>query len=96
MSERSPEFFELGSSVIYQALDDEVILLNLTNQQYYGLDEIGADMWRLLLEHRSIDSAVAHLHRIYDADEETLRRDVVSLSGELVAAGLLSRVPLSQ
>jgi coenzyme PQQ synthesis protein D (PqqD) len=89
MVEIDPEFVELGNSVIYHTLDQEVVLLNMATQQYYGLDSVGADMWNTLLEHRSLGTAAARIQESYEVDPETARADLHSLVRQLVAAGLL-------
>ncbi len=81
----------IGDSVIFQALHDEVVLLNLEEHEYYGLDSVGADIWRLLLEHGSVEGAAKALLSVYDVDEQTARTDVRTLVDELMASGLLKK-----
>ena len=45
MSQVHPVGFEIGESVIFQKLNDEIVVLNLENQNYFGLDNVGAEMW---------------------------------------------------
>jgi hypothetical protein len=80
---------EMTDSVVFQALQDEIVILNMDNQEYYGLDSVGADAWRLLLEHKNVSEAAKRLHDMYDVDEETARNDLEDLVSELLRAGLL-------
>ncbi len=89
MSGPIPESVDIGDSVIFQELHDEVVLLNLTQHEYYGLDSVGAEMWQLLLKHRNVAEAAKSIQGIYDVDEQTARRDIEALVEQLVAAGLL-------
>jgi len=89
MSDTLPGKLEIGDSVLYQALHDEVVLLNLANQRYYGLDDVGSRMWKSLLENGSVTQATAHLCEIYDAEETVIRTDLEVLVRDLLAAGLL-------
>jgi hypothetical protein len=91
MSDQTLPSVEMSDSVIFQTLHDEIVLLNLTEHEYYGLDSVGADVWQLLLKHGNIADAVKSLQTIYDVDEETARRDVKTLVDELVASGLLKK-----
>jgi hypothetical protein len=95
MNDQIPASVEMGDSVIFQTLHDEVVLLNLTQHEYYGLDSVGADAWQLLLKHRNVADAASALQALYDVDEQTARRDLETLVKELLAAGLLknSEVP---
>lgn len=92
MDEHTHETVDIGDSVIFQALHDEVVLLNLVNHEYYGLDSVGADVWQLLLKHRSVTEAAKALQGMYAVDEEMALRDVRKLVDELLASGLLRKV----
>jgi hypothetical protein len=80
---------EPGDDVIYQALQNEIILLNLKSQQYFGLDDVGSAMWKLLVEQGDLESVAARISAEYDADETTVRDDLHILIGRLLDAGLL-------
>jgi hypothetical protein len=84
-----PAYVEIGDSVIYQTLEGEIVLLNMANQQYYGLDNVGADVWRLLLEHRSTAAVENEMRKVYAVDAVSVRRDLQILVRELLGAGLL-------
>jgi hypothetical protein len=81
--------FEIGEDVFFQPTQDEVVLLNLKNQQYYGLDSMGARIWNLLLEHRNIDAVADRLCEEYDVDRDRALSDVESMVSDFFAAGLL-------
>jgi hypothetical protein len=80
---------EKGDDVIYQALQNEIVLLNIKNQQYFGLDDVGSDMWKLLVEHGDVETVADRLSAEYDVDRATLREDLEVLIRNLMAAGLL-------
>lgn len=91
MSEHTSVGVELGDSVIFQALHDEVVILNLNVHEYYGLDPVGADIWKLLLKHGNVADTVKALQTLYAVDEETAIKDVGKLVSELLASGLLKK-----
>jgi hypothetical protein len=78
------------SDILYEVLEDEVVLLNLSTERYYILDDIGTRMWQVIVEHRSLDKAVQQLMSEYDVDETTLRRDLTTLIDQLVEHKLLA------
>lgn len=83
--------FAIPEGVLARQVDDEMVLLDLESEQYYGLDRVGADIVSRLTcepEHE----AVAALCRDYEVDDAILRTDVERLVAELLAAGLLTRV----
>ena len=94
MAELLPESVEIGDHVIFQKLNNEAVVLNLTTQDYYSLDDVGTDMWNLLLEFGKLETVVGRLVTIYDSDSATLRNDLGSLVQRLIGSGLLK--PSSQ
>ena len=70
-------------------LDGEAAVLNLKTGVYYGLDEVGASVWKLLAEPRRIDEIVDALIGEYEVDREACLRDVMALVGELAVRGLV-------
>jgi len=85
----SPARVEKGDDVIYQALQNEIVLLDMKTQQYFGLDDVGSDMWKLLVEHGEVETVVDRLSAEYDVDRATVRKDLEVLIQNLMAAGLL-------
>ncbi len=84
---------EISDAVIYQEVLDEVLLLDLDSQKYFGLDSVGADVWKLLKEHGDSEAVVRGMQVSYRVEEDQLRTDVGVLVGELVAAGLVRVAP---
>jgi len=89
MSTTLPENVHIGDSVLYQTLQDEVVLLNMENQQYYGLNDTGARMWKLLMEFKNLEKVSERLGSSYDVDPTLLRADFERLVSELLQRGLL-------
>jgi hypothetical protein len=79
----------IGEDVLFQQLEDEVVLLNMSSQQYYSLNEVGSRMWELLMELHEPNAVVDRLHQIYDVDKDVLRADLDRLVADLNGAGLL-------
>jgi hypothetical protein len=92
MNDTLPPKVEIGESVLYQELQDEVVLLNMTNQRYYGLNDVGAQMWKSLLELGDIAAAAQCLGGSYAVEESVIRADLEGFVRSLLAAGLLRSV----
>jgi hypothetical protein len=84
-----PSRVEIGESVILQRLNDEAVLLNMSNQQYYGLNDTGTRMWELLMELGEPSKVVTQLQEEYSVPQAKLQADLETLVGELLQAGLL-------
>lgn len=75
--------------VLIRQIENESVLLNLQNERYFGLDEVGTRMWTSLIGAGSIQAAYEELLAEYEVDHETLRRDLRKLISQLVGSGLL-------
>jgi hypothetical protein len=91
MADDLTENIRIGDSVLYQELEDEVVLLNMENQEYYGLNDVGARMWKSLMETGNVAATADLLSRLYQAEGTVIRADIESLVRDLTAAGLLKR-----
>lgn len=85
-----PNRVAMDPDVLFRELDGEMVLLNLKDERYYGLDEVGSRTWQLLSEHGDVQQVIGQLLEEYDVDEERLRSDIAELIDELVSARLLS------
>ena len=81
-----------AENVLFQAVADEAVLLNLNDNLFYGLDDIATRMWRLLLEHGQAEAVIQQMLQEYEVDEATLRSDLSALVQEMERRGLLCRV----
>jgi hypothetical protein len=70
-------------------VDDEAALLNLQTGVYYGLDPMGAYIWRLLAAPISVRALQEQIVREFDADADVVARDVVDFLTEMQSAGLV-------
>lgn len=80
----------LNPDVLLQELEEEAVLLNLTDEHYFGLDETGLRFWQLLAEHGNSDDVIKTLSGEYEASQETLHKDLGIFIIELEKAGLLT------
>ncbi len=64
-------------------------MLSLRDGTYYGLEEVGAEIWRLIQTPITIDCIVASLVEMYDIDAERCRADVIALVAALVERRLV-------
>jgi hypothetical protein len=74
-------------------VDDEIIILSVERGSYFGLDDIGSDIWERLATPMRVDALCDALAAEYDADRATIERDVLALLDKLAAAGLVSTAP---
>ena len=75
--------------VMSRALGEDCVMLDLESGTYFGLDEVGARVWQLLGEGKSVTETCEILARDYDASREQIESDVHELVSELAANGLV-------
>ncbi|MEA2437069.1 MAG: hypothetical protein QOF65_1625 [Thermoleophilaceae bacterium] len=64
-------------------VDDELVMLDPRKGRYFGLNPIGARIWELIEEPRSVESLCARLQAEFDVPDETCRADVLAFLEQL-------------
>ena len=75
--------------VLVSQVGDELVLLDLTSEQYFGLDTVGRAIWERLTTAPSIADALAALLDEFEVDRERLLHDMGRLLGDLVSRNLV-------
>jgi hypothetical protein len=70
-------------------LGEESAILNLKNSVYYGLDPVGARIWTLLQEPRSIGELRDVLIAEYEVEPAQCERDLLALLEKMRSEGLV-------
>jgi hypothetical protein len=81
--------FAVPEHVLARKTGEEMVILNLDNEQYYGLDEVGTRFWTLIEDEATFGAAVDTLLAEYEVDRETLVQDLTSVVDELSRNGLV-------
>ena len=84
-----PKTVDLNPEVLFQELDTQTILLNISNEQYFGLDEIGSRLWQLFSKNNNADDVLAQMLVEFDVDQVRLSNDLTLFIQELSEAGLI-------
>ena len=70
-------------------LGKEVAILDLKAGVYYGLDDVGAQVWNLIQRPRTVNEIRDILLEKYDVERERCERDLLALLRRLAAEGLI-------
>ena len=71
----------------------EFVILNIADGIYYGLDEVGAEIWKLLTAPVAIADICRVIMSSFDVEPNRCRQDVVRLLEELASRGLIDVHP---
>ncbi len=70
-------------------LSGEVVVLNLKNGTYYGLQDVGNRVWELLQQPTTLQDVQSTIADEYDVALEVARQDVQELVNRLATEGLV-------
>ena len=79
----------VAPDVLSSELGSEHVLLNLTDGTYYGLDEVGGEIWKRLQAPTTIAEICRALVDLFDVEPMRCRQDVETLLADLLAHGLI-------
>jgi hypothetical protein len=82
----------VSKSTVYTELDDEMVLLNLATEMYFGLDAIGTQIWKLIEQGATSGAMLEQLLAQYDVDPAKLRADLSAFLDSLAEKGLTREV----
>lgn len=98
MAEQSGKL-ELDSVVMARAghvtcaLGAEIAILDLGGGAYYGLDEIGAEIWKMIENPIKIRAVRNALLDRYEVEPARCELDLINLLAELRSRGLICMIP---
>jgi hypothetical protein len=78
----------IAPDVMFQHLNDEAVLLDLKSGTYFGLNDVGARTWQLILEHGRLSRVLEALLQEYAVDKGAGERDLLELAEQLVSRQL--------
>lgn len=83
---------EISPHVMTQGIAEELVLLDLQGEAYFGLDPVGTRMWNLLAEGACFKEVVDAMAEEYEVSEAQLESDLIDLVRRLKNEGIVSVV----
>lgn len=80
----------IPTQVMARTVGDETVILDLASGTYFGLDPVGARIWQLMSEGQPLAAICDTLLDEYEVTRETLEGDILRLTEDLRAKGLVS------
>src|SRR5216683_2372711 len=72
-------------SVLAAEVDGEIVMMSIEHGRYFGLDDIGSDIWKRIETPCSFGELIDRLMADYDADRATITADVRALLERMAA-----------
>jgi hypothetical protein len=79
----------IPQAVIARQVGDETVMLDLANGAYFGLDPVGARIWQLLQEGKTLMEVCDVVVDEYDVSRDKIERDLLGLVDNLMRNGLI-------
>jgi Coenzyme PQQ synthesis protein D (PqqD) len=78
-----------NQQVLARKVDEESVLLNPADGQYYALDDVGGRVWELCDGTHTLLEIAQIISREFEADPAVVSADLEELLGDLAEAGLV-------
>lgn len=75
--------YTIPSSVLLQNVDDEMLLFNSANRQFYSINEIGAVMWETMQDYSTLFEVLNELKDCFDISADQLSNDLIAFGESL-------------
>jgi hypothetical protein len=79
----------IPAQVMARTIGDESVILDLASGTYFGLDPVGARIWELMGEGRTLADICTTMLEEYEVERAQLEADVLRLAAELAERGLV-------
>ena len=80
----------VSPQAVARQVGDETVILHLGSGTYFGLDPVGARIWQLMGEGKTLAEICQVMLDEYDVSREDLERDTMILIQDLLARDLIS------
>ncbi|WP_345986759.1 PqqD family protein [Sulfurimonas sp. HSL-1656] len=74
----------VADTVFSQRVDDEIVLLDMESENYFGLDSVATDIWQLLQDGKTFQETVDALRNMYEVDQDVLKKDLETFVETLI------------
>lgn len=75
--------------IVWRDIEGDLVLFHSATGQYYGLNDVAAQIWRLLAAGGTEQTIVLDLQSIYDVDAAKAAEEVQNLTTALLRSGLI-------
>lgn len=78
-----------SDTLLYSELRNEVAMMDIENDQYYGVADAGARIWLLLEQPMTIEAICQQLVQEYRISIEACRAEVIQFAAQLQQHGIV-------
>jgi Coenzyme PQQ synthesis protein D (PqqD) len=82
--------FVVAPEVRARVVGDETVMIDLVSGTYFGLDSIGARIWQLIEQGKSLSQVCDALVEEYNVSRDVMEQDILALARDLVDKKLIT------
>ena len=79
-----------NDSIVDAQIDGEIVMMDINNGEYYGLDVIAARIWELMASPKIVSEICEILQQEYKVSEEKCQKDVLGFIDKMIAKGVIT------
>jgi hypothetical protein len=76
-------------NILFSEVDNEVVILSFSKGEYYQLDEIGSDIWKMIKRPCKFIDLITLLMKKYEINEQTCTNDTKAYLEDLLSKKLV-------
>jgi hypothetical protein len=77
------------TDIVFNKLDDEIVMMSIKNGEYYGLDNIGSRIWEIIEKPVTLIQLVHKLKEEYNVEIQQCENDVIEFLEMLLKKNLI-------
>ena len=83
--------YRVGSpNIVSETFDDEVVIVNLDDGNYYSLNNVGVEIWGIIKDGAQADEIASHIARRYNENNDNIEKRVYDFVEKLLQENLIS------
>jgi len=79
-------------NIDYRIIDDEAIVLNLDDGNYYSLNKSATLVWKAIYDGKDINTALSVLKKAYSEKDKVFQKDISALIKRLLSVKLIIEI----
>lgn len=83
---------KISKYAVHCDIEDEVVILAMNDEIYYGLNSVGAFIWNQIHEPKKVKEICSSVLAEFDVDKEKFEADLMELLYELLKKDLIEVV----
>lgn len=73
-------------------MDGDLVMMSISQGRYYGINPVGGRIWALLEQPQTVQALCRQIESEFDVTPAQCEQDVLHFVGQLLSAGVVTRV----